>query len=108
VAAPLGMGDHIDHRLVRAAVLRLKTPVYFYPDYPYAARPGANIASYLVHGWRRKQFAVSTAAFDAWQTAIELYPSQITSLWRNLEDMHESLRGYFTGGGGRSMWIKPE
>lgn len=108
LAAPLGLGDHIDHRLVRAVALGLNIPVYFYPDYPYAARPGADIQKYRLPGWRRRGFSISPAALDAWRSAIELYPSQISSLWRDIEEMHNSLHAYVEGGGGRSLWIKPE
>ncbi len=108
LAAPLGMGGHIDHRIVRAAVLRLKKQVHFYPDYPYAARPDADITGYLEPGWRRKRFSISPTAFLAWRAAIELYPSQISSLWNNLEEMHKSLNTYFNSGGGRVLWTKPE
>lgn len=108
LAAPLGLGDHIDHRLVRAAALGLNIPIYFYPDYPYAARPGVDIQKYLLPGWRRRRFVISPAALDAWRSAIELYPSQISSLWRDLDEMHNAFQSYVEQGGGRSLWIKPE
>lgn len=108
LAAPLGLGDHIDHRLVRAAALGLNIPIYFYPDYPYAARPGVDIRKYLLPGWRRRRLVISPAALDAWRSAIELYPSQISSLWRDLDEMHNAFQAYVEQGGGRSLWIKPE
>ncbi|HWQ04430.1 MAG TPA: PIG-L family deacetylase [Longilinea sp.] len=105
---PLSMGDHIDHRLVRAAGLCVKPILYFYADYPYSARSGANLNRYTDPNWQEKNFSVSKSAFTAWQTAIACYESQITSLWVGLEEMHESLAGYYSSGGGKALWIKTE
>lgn len=108
VAAPLTLGDHIDHRLVRVATLQIKRTLHFYPDYPYAARPGVNRSRYIQKGWRREEYSISQAGFDAWQAAIACYGSQISSLWRDLDEMQLSLHEYFNQGGGRSLWRKPE
>lgn len=44
IAAPLGVGGHIDHRVVHQAILQATAggdlPVAFYEDLPYATRPG--------------------------------------------------------------------
>ena len=46
--APLSVGNHVDHQLVRNALLSLRPPadeVVFYEDYPYVDRPGAQNSS---------------------------------------------------------------
>ena len=52
VLAPLGLGGHIDHKIVRAAVVSLmadRMAVAFYEDLPYAgAIPLAEIAKHVV------------------------------------------------------------
>ena len=44
LVVPLALGDHVDHRTVRASILKAdlppRMPVAFYEDLPYAARPG--------------------------------------------------------------------
>jgi len=101
---PLSIGDHIDHRLVRAAGLRVKSPLFAYADFPYAARPEANLNRYLDSNWRKISFSVSDAALTAWKTAIACYASQITSLWSGLEEMRNSLAEYYSRGGGKALW----
>lgn len=108
LAAPLTLGDHIDHRLVRTAAVQLSRALHFYADFPYAVRPGVDRRRYIDSGWRRETYPVSSAGFDAWQAAITCYGSQISSLWRDLDEMSSSLREYFNKGGGRSLWRKPE
>ncbi len=105
---PLSIGDHIDHRLVRAAGLLARPKVYFYADFPYSARPKADISRYLDPIWRKIKFPVSKAALTAWETAIACYASQITSLWSDLEEMKVSLAEYYSQGGGKALWKKTE
>ncbi len=108
LAVPLSLGNHIDHRLVRAAALRLQRPLHFYADYPYASRPGVKVKPYLAPGWRRERFALTPPARDAWQAAITCYTSQITSLWSGEDEMQASLSDYFNKGGGSLLFRKPE
>jgi LmbE family N-acetylglucosaminyl deacetylase len=41
VYAPLGVGDHVDHRLVFEATADLQPPALYYEDHPYALVPHA-------------------------------------------------------------------
>lgn len=105
---PLSIGDHIDHRLVRAAGLRARPKVYFYADFPYSARPKADLTRYLDPNWRKMNFPVSKPALTAWETAIASYASQISSLWSSMEEMKVSLAEYYSRGGGKALWKKTE
>jgi LmbE family N-acetylglucosaminyl deacetylase len=105
---PLSIGNHIDHRLVRAAGLRISPTVYFYADFPYSSRPEADLNRYLDPKWRRKEFSVSNAALSVWRAAIACYASQITSLWSDLKEMEVSLVEYYSRGGGKALWKKTE
>jgi LmbE family N-acetylglucosaminyl deacetylase len=108
LVAPLALGDHIDHRLVRAAALCLKRDLFFYADYPYAAHPDVDIHPYIYPTWQQEHYSISEPALQAWQDAITLYPSQISSLWNGLEEMINSLQKFFNQGGGGFLWRKPE
>lgn len=107
LAAPLALGDHVDHRLARAAALHLRRAVHFYADYPYSARFKIHRAC-IEPGWRRERLALSPAALDAWREAIACYTSQITSFWSGLDAMRASVSEYFNQGGGGFLWRKPE
>ncbi len=108
LAAPLALGDHIDHRLLRAVSLRLNRAVHFYPDYPYAAHSGVKLNAYIEKTWRRERFPVSETALKAWQDAVACYTSQISSFWVDLAEMHLSLSQYSRQGGGSLLFRKPE
>lgn len=108
LAAPLSLGNHIDHRLVRAVALRLGRAVHFYADFPYAVHADVDPRSFIDRNWRRERFDISKPALEAWQDAITCYASQISSFWSGLDEMHASLAEYFNQGGGRFLWRKPE
>ncbi|GAP15369.1 uncharacterized protein, LmbE homolog [Longilinea arvoryzae] len=108
LAAPLSMGDHIDHRLVRTAALKLKRAIHFYADFPYAAHSNMNLRSYIQSDWRRERFTVSEAALDAWQSAVACYASQLSSFWSGKDEMRAALRRYSQQGGGSLLFRKPE
>lgn len=108
LVAPLSLGNHVDHRLVRAAAMRLQRSLRFYVDYPYADRPGARIQTYVEPAWHRERYALSTGALEAWQAAVACYASQISSLWSGLDEMCFSLAKFFNQGGGGILWRKPE
>ena len=38
LVSPLTLGEHIDHRLTRAAAEKVGLPLYFYADFPYVLR----------------------------------------------------------------------
>ncbi len=108
LAAPLSLGDHIDHRLVRSAALTLKRTIHFYADFPYAAHSDVNLRSYIQPGWRRERFTVSEAALDAWQSAVACYVSQLSSFWSSKDEMRADLRRYCQQSGGSLLFRKPE
>lgn len=87
VFAPLALGDHVDHRIVREAACKAFPceRLAFYEDLPYAARlpgdaPGAAVRD-LLHGSDLTQ-PIVVAAPDGNNGALKrelamLYPSQI-------------------------------
>lgn len=97
--APLAIGSHVDHRLVRTAAIKLlsssTTPgqVCFYEDFPYVTKPGA--------------LAAALAEFDAVWTArlipidvetkikiIAGYQSQLLAVFGEPTAMPGVVRGY--------------
>src|SRR5205085_12615724 len=89
IYAPLAAGRHVDHQVTFAVALRFRQadwPVWFYEDYPYAARPGT-----LMERIAALTDAVAPASvipevrdiapyLDTKIAAIAAYPSQISSL----------------------------
>jgi hypothetical protein len=47
IVAPLVLGNHVDHQLVRAAAEKAFASLYYYEDYPYVQRHPASLADML-------------------------------------------------------------
>lgn len=112
VYAPLGVGNHVDHRIVREwaiGLLRAGENVLFYTDYPYM-RDEALIqmaleqcALQLVPFWQR----LSEGDLAIKLKAMRSYRSQMSSFWRDDEDMVTDVQRAFShpeGGYGERFW----
>jgi len=101
---PLGLGRHIDHRLVAAATERFYSTAAFYLDYPYILTDFE--APLLKSGALQKiHTPLTESALLAWQDAVLCYGSQTGGFWRDEKETRLALRNYFAGGGGR-LWAR--
>jgi LmbE family N-acetylglucosaminyl deacetylase len=122
IYAPLGAGHHVDHRLVRKAVLRwahaqvqTQVAVLFYEEYPYSAR-GPEAVQAALAGLIGPPVPVvqpvSDQALDAKIQAIACYESQISTFWDDRAEMAESVRQYaaLVGQGhyAERLWLERE
>ncbi|MFO0725116.1 MAG: PIG-L family deacetylase [Myxococcota bacterium] len=105
IYAPLGIGGHVDHRLVFAYALGLARAgrrVWFYEDLPYALRPADRAA------WERapvgplvqRLIPLDAAALAAKIQAIAAYSSQLPALFGSAAAMPEAITAYATAVGG--------
>ena len=87
---PMGIGGHVDHLVVRNAVLenlvelRGLYAVNFYEDLPYASNPAARRAGLQdffaqVSPWKPRRKAIRVAAHDHKTSKLEIYASQFSS-----------------------------
>ena len=99
LVAPAGIGNHIDHQLVRSAVETIQRPTWYYPDFPYADLPAEQQKAWEQPGavWL---LPVSEAGLFAWQRSISAYRSQISTFWSGEGHMHAAIREYWRRGGG--------
>lgn len=97
VYAPLGIGRHVDHRLVFQAT-RLLGPrfgVLYYEDYPYAAREGALGARIEELGLPLQPRSTSISDLIGVKiAAIARYKSQLSVLFGPSEAMPAAVRAY--------------
>jgi LmbE family N-acetylglucosaminyl deacetylase len=107
VYAPLGIGAHVDHLIVRAWALTLAGPgtaLVFYADYPYA-RSGAAVAEALTAfapGALTPQVRPLTSpAVRARLAAVSSYDSQRSTFWPGRALLERDLlRAMLDAGGG--------
>ncbi|NIN69359.1 MAG: PIG-L family deacetylase [Anaerolineae bacterium] len=98
--APLGVGNHVDHQLVREAVLTLRgtfRKVVFYEDYPYVEVPGAltqALEGICVDAWESQIRGFGEECLTAKIDAIATYASQVHVLFESAEMMATRVRDY--------------
>ncbi len=93
LCAPLGVGSHVDHRLVRRAAEAAGRTLAFYEDYPYAEDAEA-VTALVGPGWTADLVPLDEEALTAKCEAVACYVSQIGTFWRDEEEMRERLRAY--------------
>lgn len=106
---PLGAGGHVDHRLVRDWGRRLARTysgieIAFYEEYPYSARHGEAQSALGAFAPRLLEpilRPLDEAALAAKIEAIAFYESQISTFWKDLDDMARAVRAdaLYVGGG---------
>lgn len=100
VYAPLAVGNHVDHQLVRDALLSLQahsTQIVFYEDYPYVDRPGALTGALRMLGtqeWESEVQLFDEQCLKAKITAIAAYQSQMATLFAADKTMALRVREY--------------
>lgn len=107
LVAPLALGGHVDHRLVRQVVERLESehhvPTWYYADYPYVLHSASELSA-LTRGWLRTVFPISPAGLSAWGAAIAAHSSQISTFWPDLAAMQAAIQAYYQQSGGIPLW----
>ena len=108
LVSPLSLGNHVDHRLVRAAAERASRrtgcTLWYYPDYPYVARTGVALLEKTGEGWKTVCREVSREALKVWQDAVASYVSQLSTFFKDRADLDASLETYWQSGGGACLW----
>ena len=97
VVCPMTIGNHVDHRLTRAAAESLGRPLWFYADYPYVLQNE--------HMARLKEFPskvtkISSKGITAWQEGVAAHHSQISTFWQDLHEMNQAIQFFAEKMGG--------
>ncbi len=106
IYAPLGVGHHVDHQIVRNWGLGLyqQTPwvaLKFYEEYPYIEHQRTLELALAFFEERNlllmpETVCVSQAAVEAKLYAIRAYQSQLNSFWQNDDEMRQAVYGTMT------------
>lgn len=100
VYAPLAVGNHVDHQLVRDSLLSLQagsSQIVFYEDYPYVDKPGALTDALRMLGtqeWESELQLLDEACLKAKIAAIAAYQSQMATLFEGDKTMALRVREY--------------
>ena len=105
--APLTAGRHVDHQLTRLAaeIWRGDYNLTYYEEYPYAVSSGAMPGGLSKEdGWRSSIVEITDEALAARIEAIACYRSQLSTFFRDYEDMVRSVSQYVQAVGGERLW----
>lgn len=106
IYAPLSIGGHVDHVLVRQAVEEIAgdAPLLFYEDYPYAGKTDWQDSG-VTTGLAPLPIGLSEAEIAARIHAISQYPSQMFALFEQAATMPAKVRQYVGEAGGEKYWM---
>jgi LmbE family N-acetylglucosaminyl deacetylase len=91
---PLGVGMHVDHRIVRQATEGSEHPWVAFEDFPYAGDERAVEAALARDAWGEERAYLSADALRAKTAAIACYRSQISTFWQSTADMETALQEF--------------
>jgi len=95
VYAPLGVGRHVDHRVVRRAAEASGQALVYYEDYPYAQDRQAVQNAQQEKKWRSElALPLSAGALEAKVAAIACYRSQLGTFWDDEVEMTAAVRAF--------------
>jgi LmbE family N-acetylglucosaminyl deacetylase len=95
IYVPLGVGRHIDHRVVRQAAERVFNDLAYYEDYPYTMTPGAleeALPSNRRGEWSAETTWLTETALKTKIDAVAAYRSQLSSFFAGHDDLVTKLR----------------
>jgi LmbE family N-acetylglucosaminyl deacetylase len=109
VIAPLTVGHHVDHLLVRAAAEQVWPKLLrYYEDYPYVENRGFlhRVLGDNLRHWRPDVVEISTQGMRAKYDAIWAFRSQLSTFFGSREEMEARVGGYCAEIGGERLWLR--
>lgn len=104
IVSPLGLGNHVDHWLTRAAAEQSGGTIFYYADYPYVLEDSSFAGS--VDGWKPIVFHISEDGLAAWTRSIAAHRSQISTFWKDVQEVSAAIREYRDAAGGIRLWMR--
>jgi LmbE family N-acetylglucosaminyl deacetylase len=107
VVAPLAVGGHVDHRILRAAAEAAFGPnLSYYEDYPYARAGGEAVEPALggFTGWRHTLVPLAEMDLERKIAAIAAYRSQVPHLFRGRGALARDVTAQARQVGGERLW----
>ena len=94
LVVPLSAGQHVDHVLTRLAAERLRDVLLYYEDYPYAEQPERMTHVWGAAEWVSEIIGLSEAALQAKIEAFLQHRSQISTFYRDDDEVRQRIRAY--------------
>ena len=107
IVVPLGVGGHVDHRIVRAAAERaFGGALLYYEEFPYIVWKVFALRRAGVHGrtWEVRRETLSADDVAARIAAIACYASQVPPLFRTPQRIERLVRRHVRRARGERLW----
>lgn len=107
IVAPLTVGHHVDHQLVRQAAERhFGHRLEFFEDFPYVQTERSQdfLQNSGQPNWQAEVSPVSDAALCARLEAVLAYKSQLSTFFTDRADLERQVFGYARRIGGERIW----
>ena len=102
---PLGIGNHIDHQIVRKVGETLNRSRFYYADFPYSIKDSSQIIEMIPPNSSTYHFPLNNQSLAIWQYAVEAYASQISTFWSSLSEMYQAIETYAQSPLGNCLWL---
>ncbi|HSM14659.1 MAG TPA: PIG-L family deacetylase [Thermoanaerobaculia bacterium] len=104
--APLGVGGHVDHLVVRHAAEASGREVAFYEEFPYSEWKWFAVARALgrKRDWRPESMPLTAELLERKREAILAYRSQVPAMFRAEGRLGKQLRRHARRAGGERIW----
>ncbi len=105
--APLAIGNHVDHQIVRrAAELCFGPDLIYYEDYPYALDEAAftTVIPPQAKTWQAQAIPLSATALQTKIAAIAAYRSQLSTFFNGRAHLEKQMAAFTDKRGGEQYW----
>ena len=102
LVCPLGIGNHVDHVIVRQAAESLGVPLRYVADFPYVIQYPETVAA-QVAGLESGVEPVSEGGVSRWVQAVEAYGSQVGAVFGEVKP-REMITKYWEKEEGIRLW----
>lgn len=107
IVSPFAIGNHIDHQLVKSALLKINIQLWFYADYPYVTKENSDFDETYIDNLEEEAFLLSEKSILMWKQSVSAYLSQISTFWNGTNEMFTKVDEYVQKGGGKKLWKMP-
>ncbi|GAB4482302.1 MAG: PIG-L family deacetylase [Anaerolineales bacterium] len=101
---PLGVGNHVDHRLTRLAAEASGLPLRYYAEIPYIFRYPEWQKEYLYPEFSVTSIPISQKGLEQWLLAASAYRSQISTFWESEEHLRKAFTAHWQTNPTLQLW----
>ena len=103
IICQFGIGNHVDHVIVRIAMEKLRQPLWYTADIPYLFTKPDELDNFIT-GMKEHLYEITESGMNAWIKAILAYQSQLSELFTSIDDMKNQIQSYFNKRSGFPIW----